>query len=263
MLLSLSTQQQVSVNRFGSGEPVVFVNGFGSYQEIWHGQIETVTKANFEAITWDFRGQGQSQGQYATTLDQLSDDLAALINQLQLAKPILIGHSMGCSVIWNLRQRHPEIKIKALILVDQSPKMISDPDWPYGFVGINQSNWQTSYAKRPKVKETLAGFRQDVFAVFNQAKQAYPFIREKALPLLKNHVQADWRATAIAEKCPTYFISARQSPYYRFGYGKWVAQSNSQVTEILVPKCGHDIMAEVPDAFNHTLLNIFTVLRAY
>ncbi|WP_125605193.1 alpha/beta fold hydrolase [Lapidilactobacillus bayanensis] len=263
MLLSLTTQQTIAVNCYGSGEPIIFVNGFGSYQEIWAGQIATTIKAKFTVITWDYRGQGASLGEPATSLDQLADDLAALINQLQLQRPILIGHSMGCSVIWNLRQRHPEIAIKAEILVDQSPKMINTVTWPYGFVGIDETNWQTTYARRPQIKETLHGFREDVFEQFNHAKQAHPFDRAACLSLLKNHVCADWRATALAETVPVYFISARQSPYYRPGYGKWIAQQNRRTTEILVPNCGHDIMAEVPAAFNHALLNVLTVLRAY
>lgn len=263
MLLSLLTQQTIAVNRYGSGPPLIFVNGFGSYKEIWNGQVTTITKAKFEMVTWDFRGQGESAGDYATSLDQLADDLAALIQQLGLQRPILVGHSMGCGVIWNFRSRYPEIPIKSLILVDQSPKMINDPTWPYGFVGLNKRNWQTAYAKRPQVKETLNGFRQDVFEGFNQAKQAHPFRREDCLPLLKDHVQADWRQLAIAEKSPVYFISARKSPYYRPGYGKWVANQNQHTTEILMANCGHDIMAEVPDAFNHSLLNLLTVLRAY
>lgn len=263
MLLSLATNQIIDVQEYGVGQPIVFVNGFGSYQEIWSGQIEPITKAKTKIITWDYRGQGRSQGQYATSLDDLADDLAALLTQLNLKRPILIGHSMGCSVIWNLRQRHPEIIVKALVLVDQSPKMISDDHWPYGFVGVNQENWQTTYAARPKVKETLHGFQQDVFAAFNQAKQAHPFNREQCLPLLKNHVSADWREIAVKETVPTYFISARQSPYYQPGYGKWVANQNKLTTEILIADCGHDIMAEVPAAFNHSLLNILTVLRAF
>lgn len=262
-LVSLANGQQLAVEQQGDvqDQPLIFINGFGSYKEIWTGQLDMLAQLSYHVIRYDFRGQGGSAGYYAQSLDDLGDDLAGLIEKLQLDQPILVGHSMGCSVIWNLRQRYPSLAVKAIVLVDQPPKMINDSEWPYGFVGVNENNWQEKYATKPAVRETLHGFVDRIFRPFSIAQTNAPFSREKGLPLLKSHFRADWRQTACQETSPTLFISAKQSPYYRPGYGAWVAERNAVASQVLIDDCGHDIMAEVPDRFNQTLRHFLLKTR--
>lgn len=263
-LLKLANGQRLAVVQQGqlTDQPLIFVNGFESYKEIWTGQLEMLAQLPYRVIRYDFRGQGESAGQYAQTLDDLGDDLKGLIETLDFDRPpILVGHSMGCGVIWNMRHRHPEVHVKAIVFVDQPPKMISTPDWPYGFIGVNSENWLTTYAQKPKVRETLHGFVNQIFRPFSVAQTNAPFSRELGLPLLKNHFQADWRTTACHEQQPVLFISAKQSPYYRPGYGAWVAAQNSAASQVLIADCGHDIMAEVPERFNQTLRHFLMKVR--
>ncbi len=254
-LITLANGQQLAVEHRGriTDPAIVFVNGFGGYQEIWTAQIQPLLHLHYQVITYDFRGQGASKGEYATSLKTLATDLAQLIGELNLQRPILIGHSMGCSVIWALRSYYPGILVKGLVLIDQTPKMINDSDWPFGFGDINQQNWQHTYYYQPAGHETLHGLVQSVLKPLNDAQLKAPFDRQKARPLLFDHFFADWRQTTLQEREPSLFVSALQSPYYQIGYGQWVADQNLNTTTVSIADCGHDIMAEVPEAFNQTL----------
>jgi pimeloyl-ACP methyl ester carboxylesterase len=74
------------------------------------------------------REHGKSEKvNYGYRISRLSKDIQELIDELQLEKPHLLGHSMGCSVIWSYLNLFGSDEIDRLILVDQSPLHISRP----------------------------------------------------------------------------------------------------------------------------------------
>ncbi|WP_162261100.1 alpha/beta fold hydrolase [Lacticaseibacillus camelliae] len=245
-------EAKLAIQTEGSGRPVVFLNGFGSYKEIWTAQMATFSR-RAQTVCFDYRGQGESIGAVATSLEQLADDLLAVIKGLNLTRPLLVAHSMGASVLWAFRQKYPEVAVSGLVIVDQSPKMINTPDWPYGFQGLTARTAPVQLVRPRPGHETLHGMAPQVMNTFIRAESRHPFSHEAGLALLKNHYEADWRGAATAETAPTLFVTALQTPYFNNGYGQWVMRRNAHVREVMIPNCGHDIMAEVPEPFNQTL----------
>ncbi|WP_155287506.1 alpha/beta fold hydrolase [Lacticaseibacillus zhaodongensis] len=245
-------QAKLAVHTEGEGRPVIFLNGFGSYKEIWTAQVATFSR-HAQTVCFDYRGQGESTGAVATTLEQLADDLLAVIRSLVLIRPLLVGHSMGASVLWAFRQRHPEVPVSGLVIVDQSPKMLNTADWPFGYRNLTAATAPVQLTQPRQGHETLHGMVPEMLTAFIRAESQHPFTRDEGLPLLKSHFAADWRDVAIAETTPTLFVTAEQTPYFNNGYGEWLVQRNAHVREVLLADCGHDVMAEVPEAFNQTL----------
>ena len=66
-------------------------------------------------------------------------DAHELIEKLQLEQPILLGNSMGAATWFAYVSLYGDTGIKALIDVDQTPRMINTPHWQYGF---KQVQWQ-------------------------------------------------------------------------------------------------------------------------
>lgn len=243
---------ELAVTVAGTGRPLVFLNGFGSYKEIWTAQTAAFSR-QAQTVCFDYRGQGESTGVVATSLAQLADDLAQVITQLHLARPLLIGHSMGASVLWAFRQQYPDVAVSGLMIVDQSPKMENDPAWPYGFLGLTARTAPVQLHRPRQGHETLHGMAPAVMDAFIRAESRHPFDRESGTAQLADHFKADWRPVVRRETAPVLYVTAAQTPYFTNGYGQWLIRRNPQVREVMIQNCGHDIMAEVPKAFNQTL----------
>lgn len=258
MQIQVAENTPVTVTVTGTGQPIVFLNGFGGFKEIWAAQIPAVTAWGYQAITWDYRGQGASGGDTATSLRELAGDLHTVLNALAVHDPILVGHSMGASVIWAFLKDYPAFPIKAVVTVDQSPKMVNTQDWWYGFRGLDRASVHQFFQLMSRHHETLQGLDPAVAQPLQAAEQAHPFFRIAAEELLSDHLRADWRPVVEKISCPTLMISALQSPYFPDGYADWAVKWNPQIQTQSIDGCGHDIMAEVPTAFDgalHKFLN--------
>jgi len=104
-------------------EPIVFAHGL-----LWSGRMfdnqVAAFKELYRCITFDFRGQGQSQvTRNGYEMDTLSEDAAAVIEKLQAAPCHFVGLSMGGFIGMRLAIRRPHL-LKSLILLETS----ADPE---------------------------------------------------------------------------------------------------------------------------------------
>ena len=129
-----SDKMRLNYHKYGKGQPLVFIHGYSGYQEIWTMQIDFFVNHGYQVITYDQRNHGASQfDPNLTDFNVLIRDLKELIIGLKLDQPILIGHSMGAAVVYGFIGKYASM-IKAAVAVDESPKMIGTPDFPYGFM---------------------------------------------------------------------------------------------------------------------------------
>jgi non-heme chloroperoxidase len=101
----------------GTGRPMVFLSGLGNTAHIWDNfSPQFADKYHVYAITR--RGFGRSthvSTGYAP--ERLGDDILAVMDQLKIEKPVLIGHSIGGEELSSIGTRHPE-HVSALIYLD-------------------------------------------------------------------------------------------------------------------------------------------------
>jgi pimeloyl-ACP methyl ester carboxylesterase len=84
---------------WGTGQPVVFSHGWPLNADAWDDQAFLVASNRFRAIAHDRRGHGRSSQPWTgNEMDTYADDLAELIETLDLADTILVGHSTGGAV---------------------------------------------------------------------------------------------------------------------------------------------------------------------
>jgi 3-oxoadipate enol-lactonase len=101
----------------GEGDAIVFVHGFPLDHSMWSGQIEPLS-ARHRVIAPDLRGFGQSGvSEDIVTMEQFSDDLAALLDFLQIDEIVLCGLSMGGYIALEFWRKYAE-RLRALILCD-------------------------------------------------------------------------------------------------------------------------------------------------
>lgn len=246
----------------GQGKPIVLVEGFGSYQEIWTKQVEYLVQMGYQVITYDHRNFGRSQRtEKGHNLQQLTNDLIELMNYLHIANAVFIGHSMGGSVLYNLMQTKPKL-IKLAIIIDQTPYMLNTPIWPYGFMNYAADNYLTETTKTPAIRETWQGLNNQVNVGLSNARVKYPFNRQDNLDLLQEHSRLDWRPVIETSPVKMVVFAAKHSPYYDYHFSDWMKEHGQQVETVVLDNCGHDIMAEVPERFNQ-LLRHFLLKNRY
>lgn len=88
----------------GAGDPVVLVHGFASNKEtnwVYPGWIKPLVDAGFRVIALDNRGHGASTKYYETEryhIPEMTRDVIALLDHLQIEKADLVGYSMGARI---------------------------------------------------------------------------------------------------------------------------------------------------------------------
>jgi non-heme chloroperoxidase len=119
---------------WGTGKPVLFVHGWALNSETWQYQMVHLAANGFRCIAYDRRGHGRSTDPgRGYDFDTLADDLAAVIDQLDLRDVTLVGHSMGCAEIVRYITRHGAGRIARAALVAVSlPLAMKTSDNPDG-----------------------------------------------------------------------------------------------------------------------------------
>ena len=119
---------------WGSGQPVVFSHGWPLNADAWDDQLLLVAANGYRAVAHDRRGHGRSgQPWDGNDMDTYADDLAALIEALDLRDVILVGHSTGGGEVTRYIGRHGTSRVAKAVLVDAiSPLMLKTAANPEG-----------------------------------------------------------------------------------------------------------------------------------
>jgi len=105
--------------------PLVFVHGFACTHEDWHAQLAHFQRTH-QVVACDLRGHGRTPGRpQECSIEHYGGDVAALVNNLELERAVLVGHSMGCRVVLEAARLIPD-KVAGIVLVDGSRNATRD-----------------------------------------------------------------------------------------------------------------------------------------
>lgn len=119
---------------WGSGRPVVFSHGWPLNSDAWDEQLMLLADAGFRAIAHDRRGHGRSSQPWnGNDMDTYADDLAKLLDTLDLQDVILVGHSTGGGEVVRYAGRHGSGRVSKMVLVGAvCPHLLKSRDNPEG-----------------------------------------------------------------------------------------------------------------------------------
>jgi pimeloyl-ACP methyl ester carboxylesterase len=125
---------RLHVEDWGEGPPVVFTHGWTAGWEMWEYQMTALTDRGLRCLGVDRRGCGSSTtGRGRFSYDQLGDDLATVLEQLDLREVTLVAHSMGAGEAVRMIARHGSDRLARLALVSPTtPRVLQAPDNPHG-----------------------------------------------------------------------------------------------------------------------------------
>lgn len=120
----------------GNGTPLVLLHGWTSSHQDWFPFLEDFNR-HHKVYRWDARGHGGHPLGDASgpTVERMARDLKNLLDHYALDKAILVGHSMGALTIWQYLQDHGSHRVGRIVLIDQSPKLVTQSDWDHGIYG--------------------------------------------------------------------------------------------------------------------------------
>jgi pimeloyl-ACP methyl ester carboxylesterase len=192
----------------GSGPPAVLVHGWCCDHTFMAPIAEHQLARGYSVVTVDLRGHGQSDKPAAPyPIEVFADDLVWLCAELGLARPVLIGHSMGGTVVFDLALRHPGLA-SAIVMID-SPVAMS-PAVRRSLTGVLQE------LRGPGFREALRSYACEAFLAGSENDDRKNDILEAMLQTPQHVVVSacegmlayDPRAANAHLTCPAFFIGA-------------------------------------------------------
>ena len=110
---------------WGTGQPVVFSHGWPLNADAWDAQMLFLVQKGFRVIAHDRRGHGRSdQPSQGNDMDTYADDLAALLDALDIQGATLVGHSTGGGEVAHYIGRHGTKRVARAVLIGAVPPIM-------------------------------------------------------------------------------------------------------------------------------------------
>jgi len=114
---------------WGAGPVVTFSHGWPLNADMWDGQMLFLSQHGFRVVAHDRRGHGRSdQTASGNDMDGYADDLAALVEALDLKDITMVGHSTGGGEVARYIGRHGTRRLKRAVLIAAVPPLLLKTD---------------------------------------------------------------------------------------------------------------------------------------
>jgi non-heme chloroperoxidase len=125
---------QLFYREWGEGRTILFVAAWGFSSDAWQYQMQPMSDQGFRCIAFDRRSHGRSSDPgKGYDIDTLADDVADVIEQLDLSDVTLVAHSLGGAEAVRYLTRHGSARIERLVLLaPTTPFMPKTEDNPNG-----------------------------------------------------------------------------------------------------------------------------------
>ena len=220
-------------------QTIVFLHGSGMSHIIWSLTEQFFSNQNFNVLSIDLPGHGNSDGPCINTIEKITDWLEKAFIQLNLNDLVLIGHSQGCLEILEFAHKYPT-RIKKLIFVGGSYKMPVHPDL------IELAKNGDSDAVKLMMKWGYEGSKKFIGGnPIERIIQSPRDIREiLAVDLIACNNYLNGKEAAGSISCPSMFMFGALDKMVNVEVGKKFSNLVKNSSTHILEGCGHMIMIE-------------------
>ncbi|MFF0632823.1 alpha/beta fold hydrolase [Nocardia sp. NPDC004151] len=202
---------------YGTGAPLVFISGWALPTDMWECQVPFFLEQGYRCVLLDRRGHGRSDrpsSGYDT--DTRADDLAALLEHLDLRDAILIAHSTGAAEAVRYLARHGADRVARIALLGPAiPYLLQTEDNPVGVpaamidastadLRADRAQWLADRAQG--YFATHLGTRVSAAAIEAEVQRSMSCSPIAALEVQKAVARTDHRADVAALAVPTLLL---------------------------------------------------------
>jgi non-heme chloroperoxidase len=245
----------------GTGQPVVLIAGYGMPATAWALQSDDLVAAGYRVISFDRRSHGDSEDTLrGQRISRHGKDIDELLTAEGLDDAVLVGQSMGSSAIWAYVDLFGTGRLRGILTIDQTPKMINTDGWDFGFYGMTAENSGTFFVHG--IPDTGRGLRVDQSqpGVMRLVERlgGMPNVRQPNSPetvrLLRDHGFQDWRDVIARIDIPFVMVAGRDSQLWPCEHAGASVGDNPHGRAVIVENAGHATNFDAPEEFNRILL---------
>jgi pimeloyl-ACP methyl ester carboxylesterase len=250
-----------TVHRTGSGAPILLLHDMAATRRAWDPVREALSWSN-TVCTWDARGHGAARGTpecAVPTLGLLAADLDAALEACAPEAAVLVGHGLGALTVLEYLRNYDGGRVSGVVLVDQSPRMLTVPDWRLGLFGGFREGDSLDFEARIRADfaEAWLALQAHGAVAATRARQGEPprrSLRELAtgsmLALWRSMIGRDYRVDLATLRVPLLAVLGGGSNLYDAALlGRWFEASVPNVEVIRYPKADHAPHAAAPARF--------------
>lgn len=257
----------------GPGRPVVLIHGWPLSGESWSEQIEPLQQAGLRVITYDRRGFGRSD-KPATgyDYDTFADDLAGVLEALDLRDVTLVGFSMGGGEVVRYLTRHGADRIRDVVLAAAVPPyLLQTDDNPDGPMTQDLADDMESQLKQDRsaffddfTRQFFAAGGEGEALVTEQQRQdairmAEQSDQDAALGAMEAFGTTDFRDELPKITVPVLVVHGDADGIVPFeGSGRRSADAISGSEVVLIPGGPHGLNVSHAQEFNDALIDFLT-----
>jgi non-heme chloroperoxidase len=271
----LKTAEQFSLfyTDYPGNAPVVFAHAWALNGDMWSYQLTDLMAAGYRCITYDRRGHGRSdRPPTGYDIDTLSDDLAAVIEGLDLSDITLIGHSMGTAEVVRYLSRHGAARVARVVLSGTvTPMLLQGADNPDGLPADAAAQSRAVMLRDIGDWMEVSGKAEYFYGEHQVSQQLMDWtlntIAAVPLPILTQtsdaFLRADFRSELTELNVPTLLIHGSADT-------SMPIDLTARKTAPLIPDCrfvtidgaGHGLYLSEAPRYNAAILEFITSTRA-
>jgi pimeloyl-ACP methyl ester carboxylesterase len=251
----------------GTGRPIVLIHGWPLSGESWKLQVPVFEAAGYRVITYDRRGFGRSDKPLTGyTYDTFTEDLNALLTELDLRDVTLIGFSMGGGEVARYLSTYGDERIHSVVFASAVPPyLLKTDDNPDGPIEKSQAaemtaqltasedafydDFTTQFYSVDGVLKVTEEQRQEAIALAKQSK------KHAALAAMAAFASTDFREDLTKVTVPALIIHGDGDgtvPFAGSGARTHTALPGSEL--VVIAGAPHGVTVSHPDQWNDAVL---------
>lgn len=256
----------------GQGPALVFVHGAFADSRIWDPQWDTFA-SRYRLLRYDLRGHGQtgtsSLDRYS--MDTFADDLAALLDALQIQSPVICGLSWGGSIAQTFAVRYPQRP--AALIFSGSAVAIDLTLMDKLYCNVLFPGWAMSLAIKSMSVHNFTRFTLWLAGLtlgkqwLSRDEQAREYLEQCMFAMDRNEYLKIWQAiygfhVQALEKitCPVLVLNGEYESKNTFLHTREILRRIPQARAEVVPAALHAANLEEPQVFNNLLQDFLNTI---
>lgn len=251
----------VSKGAGGSEIPIVFVHGMGADHYEFVHQVRYFSNKH-HCVSFDQRGHGRSPSTFNMSIQRSTLDLEELVDQMELEKFVLVGHSMGSMVSFEYTAMHPE-RVEKLMIASGTPALRESL---FSYIGLKLMSRSGKYLddRQKRFVSSAFGFNIGTFGFRTSPDVLQYYFKDNPFAFSDKFFTAqarymeevasfDFRHRLKEIKCPTLVTHGALDVGIYALPTLLAVRGIPDVRIKIFPACGHSPNIEAPGEFNSIL----------